>query len=53
MFIGNCPVPLSFWGYEVARRDLDKLQPMRKVFRQLQQEGLIKVHLRWHFLATE
>jgi hypothetical protein len=32
-------IPLPTWGYRVARKDLGKLQPLRKVVQQLWQEG--------------
>jgi hypothetical protein len=39
--------PLSHhnWGYGVAKKDLDKLQPKCEVIQQLWWEGLIGVHL--------
>jgi hypothetical protein len=45
MFISNRPIPQPNWGYGVAKKDLDKLQPLREVAQQLQREGLIGLHL--------
>jgi hypothetical protein len=30
-FTGNHLIPLPTWGYEVAKKDLGKLQPFREV----------------------
>jgi hypothetical protein len=35
VFTGNCPIPQPNWGYELAKKDLRKLQPLCKVIQQL------------------
>jgi hypothetical protein len=45
VFTGNHPIPQPNWGYEVAKKDLLKLQPLCEVVQQLRQEGLTGVHL--------
>jgi hypothetical protein len=45
MFMGSRLIPQPNWGYEVASRDLRKLQSLRKVIQQLWWEGLTGVNL--------
>jgi hypothetical protein len=30
-FTGKCPIPQPSWGYEVAKKDLNKMQHLREV----------------------
>jgi hypothetical protein len=43
-FTSNCLVLQPNWSYGVAKKDLSKLQPLRKVVQQLPQEGLMGMH---------
>jgi hypothetical protein len=45
VFMDSRPVPESNWEYEVAWRDLCRLQPLREVVQQLWWEGLTGVNL--------
>jgi hypothetical protein len=49
--MGNRPAPQPNWGYGVARWDICKLQPMRKVVQQLQQAGLVGAEVLWTFVS--
>jgi hypothetical protein len=40
MFVASHPVPQHNWGYEVARKDLHRLQTLCEVIQQLWREGL-------------
>jgi hypothetical protein len=44
-FTSSHPAPLPSCGDGVARKNLNKLQPLREALQQLRQEGLTKVHL--------
>jgi hypothetical protein len=44
-FTSSHPAPLPSFGDGVARKNLNKLQPLREALQQLRQEGLTKVHL--------
>jgi hypothetical protein len=52
-FTSSHPAPLPSCGDGVARKNLNKLQPLREALQQLRQEGLTKVHLLQTFFSRQ
>jgi hypothetical protein len=52
-FIGGHPIPLPSWGDGVAKKDLNKLHPLRENLLQLRQDGLIGMHLLQTFFNSQ
>jgi hypothetical protein len=51
MFTGSRPIPQPNWGYNVAQKDLRRLQLLQEVVQKLLQGGLTGVEILWTFFS--